>query len=257
MLNYVNDYNHHYLTKITCYLKCTSQRITPVIVFASTSLWQKRKFLLFSVVHFSFFLPVFAQENLPITISGIVKDSSGNALAKASVSEKGTKNGTSKDAHGAFTLKVAGIKSVLVFSSIGFASQQVAVNTKSAIFVSMLRIKNDLDEVIVIGYGSRKKESLTGAISSVTAKDLDRVHGGSTVSSGLAGKIAGVTFRMPDGRPGAGANIQIRNMGDPLYVIDGIQQDAGQFNNLAPNDVESTTVLKDGSAAIFYMAFII
>lgn len=72
-LNYVNDYNHHYLTKITCYLKCTSQRITPVIALASNSLWQKRKFLLFSVVLFSFFLPVFAQENLPITISGIVK----------------------------------------------------------------------------------------------------------------------------------------------------------------------------------------
>jgi TonB-linked SusC/RagA family outer membrane protein len=77
------------------------------------------------------------------------------------------------------------------------------------------------------------------------------VHGGSTVSSGLAGKIPGVTFRMPDGRPGASANIQIRNMGSPLYVIDGIQQDEGQFNNLAPNDVESITVLKDASAAIY------
>jgi len=104
---------------------------------------------------------------------------------------------------------------------------------------------------VVVGYGSRKKESLTGAISSVTAKDLDRVHGGSTVSTGLAGKIPGLTFRMPDGRPGASANIQIRNMGTPLYVIDGIQQDAGQFNNLAPNDVESITILKDASAAIY------
>jgi TonB-linked SusC/RagA family outer membrane protein len=92
---------------------------------------------------------------------------------------------------------------------------------------------------------------LTGAISSITAKDMDRVHGGSTVSSGLAGKLPGVTFKMPDGRPGASANIQIRNMGDPLYVIDGIQQDAGQFNNLAPNDIESITILKDASAAIY------
>ncbi|MEJ7828017.1 MAG: SusC/RagA family TonB-linked outer membrane protein, partial [Segetibacter sp.] len=110
---------------------------------------------------------------------------------------------------------------------------------------------NNLNEVIVTGYGTQKKESLTGAISTVTAKDLDRVHGGSTVSSGLAGKLPGVSFRMPDGRPGASANIQIRNMGNPLYVIDGIQQDAGQFNNLAPNDIESITVLKDASAAIY------
>ncbi|MEI4850461.1 TonB-dependent receptor plug domain-containing protein, partial [Klebsiella pneumoniae] len=91
--------------------------------------------------------------------------------------------------------------------------------------------------VVVVGYGTQKKESLTGAIATVTSKDLERVHGGSTVSSGLAGKIPGVTFRMPDGRPGASANIQIRNMGNPLYVIDGIQQDAGQFNNIAPNDI--------------------
>ena len=232
-------------------MKCFPKRITPVIANAYTSPWQKRKILLFSLFLFSFFLPVFAQENLPVTISGIVKDSSGNALAKTTVLEKGTKNATTTDADGAFSLKVAGKKSVLVFSSVGYASQQIAVDNKSAVLVSMLRVKNDLDEVVVIGYGSRKKESLTGAISSVTAKDLDRVHGGSTVSSGLAGKIAGVTFRMPDGRPGAGANIQIRNMGDPLYVIDGIQQDVGQFNNLAPNDVESITVLKDGSAAIY------
>jgi TonB-linked SusC/RagA family outer membrane protein len=73
----------------------------------------------------------------------------------------------------------------------------------------------------------------------------------STVSAALAGKLPGVSFRMPDGRPGAGANIQIRNMGNPLYVIDGIQQDAGQFNNLAPNDIESITILKDASAAVY------
>jgi TonB-dependent SusC/RagA subfamily outer membrane receptor len=92
---------------------------------------------------------------------------------------------------------------------------------------------------------------LTGAISVITSKDIEKVHGGSTVSAGLAGKIPGVTFRMADGRPGASANIQIRNMGDPLYVIDGIQQDAGQFNNIAPNDIESISVLKDASAAIY------
>jgi TonB-dependent SusC/RagA subfamily outer membrane receptor len=108
-----------------------------------------------------------------------------------------------------------------------------------------------LSDVVVVGYGTQKKGSVTGAISTVTAKDIERVHGGSTVSTTLAGKLPGVTFRMPDGRPGASANIQIRNMGNPLYVIDGIQQDAGQFNNLAPNDIESISILKDASAAIY------
>jgi outer membrane cobalamin receptor len=70
----------------------------------------------------------------------------------------------------------------------------------------------------------RKKEAITASISSVTSKDIERVHAGSTVSTALAGKLPGVTFRMADGRPGAGASIQIRNMGTPLYVIDGIQQ---------------------------------
>jgi TonB-linked SusC/RagA family outer membrane protein len=232
-------------------MKCSPQRIAPLAACVSSGHWQKRRIVLFALFLFSFFSTVSAQENVPLTITGFVKDSSGNALANTTVAEKGTKNATTSNGDGMFSLKVAGKKSVLVFTSVGFAQQQVTVANQSAINVSMTRVKNDLDEVVVIGYGSRKKESLTGAISSITAKDLDRVHGGSTVSSGLAGKIAGVTFRMPDGRPGAGANIQIRNMGDPLYVIDGIQQDAGQFNNLAPNDVESITVLKDGSAAIY------
>ena len=108
-----------------------------------------------------------------------------------------------------------------------------------------------LDEVLITGYTSQDKKSITGAISNITSEDIEKVHGGATVSSGLAGKIPGVSFRMNDGRPGASASIQIRNMGDPLYVIDGVQQDAGQFNNLSPNDIASITVLKDASAAIY------
>ncbi len=103
----------------------------------------------------------------------------------------------------------------------------------------------------MIGYGTKRKEAITGAVSTVTSKDIGRVHGGATASTTLAGKLPGVTFRQGEGRPGASAAIQIRNMGNPLYVIDGVQQDAGQFNNLAPNDIESITVLKDASAAIY------
>lgn len=221
------------------------------IAYGAISLWRKRKLFLFAMFLFSFLHPAFSQTAGKINVTGTVKDSSGAGMANVTVTERGTGNATTTTADGAFSISVAGTKSTLVFSSVGYAPEEIKVGNQANVTISLQRENKDLSEVVVIGYGSRKKESLTGAISTVTAKDLDRVHGGSTVSSGLAGKLPGVSFRMPDGRPGASANIQIRNMGNPLYVIDGIQQDAGQFNNIAPNDIESITVLKDASAAIY------
>lgn len=185
------------------------------------------------------------------TITGTVTDDTGSGLPGVSIVVKGTQVGTSSDENGKYTLKVFDDTAVLIFSFVGYLSQEVPLVSQSVVNVTLKVDDKALEEVVVVGYGTQKKESLTGAISTVTSKDLDRVHGGSTVSSGLAGKIPGVTFRMPDGRPGASATVQIRNMGNPLFVIDGIQQDAGQFNNLSPNDVESITVLKDASAAIY------
>lgn len=202
--------------------------------------------LLFCLSAFS----AFAQ-NAKVAVSGKVSDSAGRGIPDVTVTERGTRNAVSTNAEGQFNLAVNGTGSVLVFTAVGYAEQQARVGSQTTFNVSLLSASSALGEVIVVGYGTRRKESLTGAISTVTAKDIDRVHAGSTVSSTLAGKLPGVTFRMPDGRPGASANIQIRNMGQPLYVIDGIQQDAGQFNNLAPNDIESITILKDASAAIY------
>lgn len=206
--------------------------------------------LCFSLLIFAS-LSAFSQDNSKITVTGSVRDSAGKGVAEVTVLEKGTKNATRTDAEGAYLLKVSGAQSTLVFSSIGYVPQETSVGQRSVVRIVLVEDKKDIGEVVVVGYGARRKESLTGAISSVSAKDLDRVHGGATVSATLAGKMPGVTFRMPDGRPGAGANIQIRNLGDPLFVIDGIQQDVGQFNNLAPNDIESIAVLKDASAAIY------
>ncbi|MDI9876535.1 SusC/RagA family TonB-linked outer membrane protein [Flectobacillus rivi] len=186
------------------------------------------------------------------TVKGKVVDEKGEPIAGVNILVKGTPNkGASTNASGEFTINVSNQNVTLIFSSIGFVSQEVAINNRTFLEVKLLADVKSLDEVVVVGYGTQKKESLTGAISVITSKDIEKVHGGSTVSAGLAGKIPGVTFRMADGRPGASANIQIRNMGDPLYVIDGIQQDAGQFNNIAPNDIESISVLKDASAAIY------
>ena len=184
-------------------------------------------------------------------ISGKVTDKDGAPLPGVTVVVKGTTKGTITDAEGRYSLNnLTGLMKTLVFSFVGMETAEIEIGNQSQINVTMRESSIGLEEVVAIGYGVQKKESLTGAISGITAADLERVHA-TTVSGALAGKIAGVTFRMPDGRPGASANIQIRNMGNPLYVIDGIQKDAGQFNNLSPNDIESISVLKDASAAIY------
>lgn len=219
---------------------------------AAIFLWQKRKLLLIAMSLFSLIQPAIAQNPATrITVSGVVKDSVGAGLAGVTVSERGHSNAVTTSADGSFTISVQNDRSVLVFTSIGYADQEVKVGNQTSFTISMKSANKDLGEVIVVGFGTKKKEAITGSIATVTSTDIDRVHGGSTVSTTLAGKLPGVTFRMPDGRPGAGANIQIRNMGTPLFVIDGIQQDQGQFNNLAPNDIESVTILKDASAAIY------
>ncbi|MBA4168608.1 MAG: carboxypeptidase-like regulatory domain-containing protein, partial [Chitinophagaceae bacterium] len=189
------------------------------VAYDANSLWRKRKCLLLSLCLLSFIDSVFSQENAKIQVTGTVTDSVGTGVPNVTVTERGTKNATSTSEGGAFTIHVRSAKSTLVFSSVGFSSREVQIGDQTNLAVTLnSAVNNDLGEVVVVGYGTSKKQSLTGAISTVTAKDIDRVHAGSTVSSSLAGKLPGVTFRMPDGRPGASANIQIRNMGEPLYV---------------------------------------
>ena len=184
------------------------------------------------------------------TVKGKVLDSAGLPLPGVTVYFKGTTGGTISNSDGTFTLPVTENSKILVFSFIGLETKEINIGNQAVVDVTMEESTIRIDEVVAIGYGVQKKESLTGAISGVTSEDLERVHS-STVSAALAGKLAGVSFRMPDGRPGSSATIQIRNMGIPLYVIDGIQKDAGQFNNISPNDIASITVLKDASAAIY------
>lgn len=213
-------------------------------------LLQKRAFSMLILLVISLCsVNAFAQKTF---VSGTVTDAQGKTLVGVVVRIRNSAAGTTTDVNGQFKITVPDPNAVLVMSYIGFESKEVPLNGSTTVKVSLIESSANLQEVVVTGYGAgQKKESLTGAISSVTAKDIGRVHGGSTVSTDLAGKIPGVTFRQAEGRPGASASIQIRNMGTPLYVIDGIQEDQGQFNNLASNDIESITVLKDASAAIY------
>jgi TonB-linked SusC/RagA family outer membrane protein len=188
-----------------------------------------------------------------IKITGTVTSDNGEQLPGASVVIVGTTKGTTTNSKGSFVIEALATDK-LKFSLIGFLSKEIVVGNQTNIDLILDFDDRSLDEVVVIGFGTQKKESVTGSIAVITSKDIERVHAGSTVSSGLAGKIAGVTFRQADARPGSSASIQIRNMGIPLFIIDGIQQDQGQFNNIAPNDIESISVLKDAASAAVYGA---
>jgi len=183
-------------------------------------------------------------------IKGKILDASGQPVIGANIVEKGTTNGTISDMDGLFTLDVSD-QAVLEVSYIGFVSQSVRVTGSGDLTITLREDSETLDEVVITGFGlSQKKATLTGAISSVGAKDLVKATA-ANASTALAGKIAGVNFRQTDGRPGATTKVQIRNMGTPLYVIDGVVKDEGQFNNIDFHDIESISILKDASASIY------
>lgn len=185
-------------------------------------------------------------------ITGTITDENGEPLVGASIKLKDTNSGTVSDINGSFNVE-AGKGDILIVSYIGFLPKDIVIKDASNIDVRLISDNNVIDEIVVTGYGSgMKKPTLTGAISTVQSKAI--VRSSSPVTSGaLAGKIAGLNFRHDDGAPGPGAvtKINIRNMGTPLFVIDGVQQNEGQFNQIDYNDIESIAVLKDASAAIY------
>jgi TonB-linked SusC/RagA family outer membrane protein len=186
-----------------------------------------------------------------LNVSGTVLNSNSEPVVGASVVVKGTTAGVSTDANGGYTIS-APADATLVFSFLGLATVEEAVAGRGRIDVVLNESDRSLDEVVVTGYATQKKATLTGAVSSTGSADISRSLA-STTSGALVGKLAGVNSRQTDGRPGSGTKMNIRNMGTPLYVIDGVQKDEGQFNNIDFNDVESISVLKDASAAIYGM----
>jgi len=184
------------------------------------------------------------------TVSGKVTDSSGASLPGVTVVVKGTTKGTITDVNGGYSIPNIPEKAILQFAFVGMKGQEVQVGDNSTINLTLVDEATGVEEVVVIGYGTQKRESITGAISSVKTDQLIS-SSETSLASALVGKIGGVSARQTTGKPGSAADIQIRNLGNPLYVIDGIQKDAGQFNNIDANDIESITVLKDASAAIY------
>lgn len=184
------------------------------------------------------------------TITGHVYDENNTALPGVSIVVKGSSLGTSTNADGTFSISVPDQTTALTFSFIGYNSQDITIDNQTTLRVVMNPSVESLSEVVVVGYGTQSAATVTGAVSNVQAKDLIRTPAIGT-GDALVGRVQGITARKADARPGASTAIQIRNMGTPLFVIDGIPSDAGTFNNLGQNDIESISILKDASAAIY------
>ncbi|MBX2921946.1 MAG: TonB-dependent receptor [Chitinophagaceae bacterium] len=189
------------------------------------------------------------------TISGLVTDAGGTPLQKVSVIEKGTANGTTTDAAGGFSITVHDKKSILLFSYVGFQSQEITVGNQSYIKVTLAPVADSLTDIVVVGYGKQKKSDLTGSISSLKGKDVTDL-GTQRVDQALQGKASGVLVLNTDGAPGGNTTIRVRGMNsvlggnNALVVIDGLQ--GGSLNNINPNDIESIEILKDASATAIY-----
>ena len=185
-----------------------------------------------------------------LTITGTVTDHLNQPVIGASVIVKGTTAGTLTDINGNYTLQNVASDATLAFSFVGLVSQEVAAAGRTRIDVTLSEAAIGLEEVVVVGYGTQTKKTLSGAVSSIQSEQLTSSIA-PTISSALIGKIAGVTTRLADGRPGGAASLQIRNMGTPLYVIDGVPATESDFNNIEANDIDNISVLKDASAAIY------
>ncbi len=193
------------------------------------------------------------------TVSGRVTAGTDNApLPGVNVALKGTNRGTTTNGEGRYSLAVPSSGGTLVFSSVGFNSQEIAVGNRSSIDVVLADDAKGLDEVVVVGYGTQKKSQLTGAISSVSSKQITEMPI-TNVGQALQGRVAGVDVAQSGSKPGSVPTIRIRgrrsfNAGnDPLYVVDGIPLSAG-YEDLNPNDVASMEILKDATATAIYGA---
>ncbi|WP_439696953.1 SusC/RagA family TonB-linked outer membrane protein [Mucilaginibacter sp. AW1-7] len=191
-----------------------------------------------------------------LKISGVVTDEKGETLPGVSVTLKGTTTGVITDINGKFTLNVPDASATLVFTYIGYTRQEVPVNGQTIINVKLEADAKSLNEVVVVGYGTQKKATLTGSISQVKGSELVKSPQ-PNLSNALAGRFSGVIVNNRSGEPGYdGSNITIRGLAttgsnNVLIVVDGVPGQIGGLERLDPNDIESMSVLKDASAAIY------
>lgn len=208
--------------------------------------------VVFLVMFLTLALPLSASAQT-ITVRGTVTDPTGEPIIGATVMAEGTASGTSTDLDGNYTIK-ADAMGTLRISYIGYQTETIAIEGRNVINVTMKESASQLDELIVVGYGTMKKSDLTGAVGSIGGKDIKEVPV-NNVGQALQGKIAGVNI-VGGEKPGDNVTIKVRGLGsinnsDPLVVIDGVPTDLG-LNAINPQDIERLDVLKDASATAIY-----
>lgn len=190
-----------------------------------------------------------------ITVKGVITDENNSPIPGANVLLKGTTTGVTTDINGAFTIAVPDENAVLVISFIGYTSQEITVGTQTSISVQLKPDVQQLSEVVVVGYGTQRRSSVTGAVASINSREVAAlpVPG---VDAAIQGRVPGVQVTN-NGSPGTTPSVRIRGIGSitgssqPLYVIDGFPQ-AGNLNNIDTKDIESVEVLKDAAASAIY-----
>ncbi len=199
-----------------------------------------------------------AQDNQPSKnpVSGKITDASGNGLPGVSLLVKGSRISTITDLNGEYSINIPDNKSILIFSSVGYTTQEITVGNRTNLNVILQSDIKTLDEVVVVGYGTQKKSDVTAAVATVNVKNLEKQPAGN-LGTLLQGQVAGVTVSAGSGNPGGNPVILIRgvnsfNKQSPLYVIDGIPLDYSFDIN--PSDIETISVLKDASASTIYGA---
>ncbi|WP_116108594.1 SusC/RagA family TonB-linked outer membrane protein [Lewinella sp. IMCC34191] len=208
--------------------------------------------LLVAASLFLFSLTLSAQR----TVTGQVTDESGMELIGATVLVEGTDIGTATDIDGSYSIEVPGDDAVLLFSYVGFGTMSETVGTRSVIDVELGSDGELLSEVVVVGYGTQRREAVTGSVASIQGEELTNVSA-TNVTQSLQGRLPGVDISSTSSRPGASAQIRIRGTrsltasNDPLIVLDGIPF-AGSLTDINPNDIKSVDVLKDASATAIY-----
>lgn len=194
------------------------------------------------------------------TVSGRVLDGSeGTPLIGATVSVKGTTTGTVTDVNGNYTLKINSPDDILVFSYVGYLPEETTMGDRSVVDMSLIPDITEFDEVVVVGYGTQRKVDLTGAVSVISSKDVEKANA-NNVARAIQGRAAGVMVTSSSGQPGSEMNIRVRGVGSinnkaqPIVVIDGIITSTGDLNTLNPQDIESISILKDAAASAIYGA---
>lgn len=198
------------------------------------------------------------RKNAAIITTGKVTDEKGLAIPGVSIKEKGTNNGTVTDANGNYRLTVNGAASVLIFSFVGYDTQEASIGDRKVINITLKESSNSLDEVVVVsvGYGTLEKKEVSSAITHISARELQTVASNSALQ-GLQGKVAGLTItNTATGDPNSTPSVQMRGVSSrnaglgPLYIINGVI--GGNIDNINQNDIESIDVLKGGAASAIY-----